>query len=379
MTPVAAVAGPPGLGAEIRELLAEARGELGLPEASSREYADLEAVTRAALAFLRNPAHTGATRERVLDLGTRAQDLLHALHEQRRAYRDALLSEVQQGLQRLAPISSSAELLDRVCAEAKRSCGLERILLSRVHGGAWRPWMIDFGDDRGVEQQMIAAMRDSAIDLDDSPIEREILARRRPAIVGRVKPGRSYASILGISRSASYVVVPVAPAGRVVGLIHADHGADGPRVDIVDRDVLWVFAEGFGRIYERTELQERLRAQLDTLHEAFEVLETTIAAVGTTEIGLGKRASATTPHSVDDVPPAAPRSNSAIDDLLTKREREVLEQMMRGLNNASIAERLVIGEGTVKSHVKHILRKLGAINRTEAISRYLAGHARSRD
>jgi LuxR family transcriptional regulator, regulator of acetate metabolism len=378
MTPVATVAGPPGLGAEIRELLADSREELGLPEASSREYADLEAVTRAALTVLRNPSRTGADRERALDLGTRAQDLLHVLHEQRREYRDALLSEVQQGLQRLAPITSSAELLDRVCAEAKRSCGLERILLSRVHGGAWRPWMIDFSDDRGVEQQMIAAMRDSAIDLDDSPIEREILAGRRPAIVGRVKPGHSYASILGISRSASYVVVPVAPAGRVVGLLHADHGADGPRVDIVDRDVLWVFAEGFGRIYERTELQERLRAQLDCVHDAFEVLETTIAAVGTTEIGLGDSAAAARAYAGDDVPPSAPLPNSTIDELLTKREREVLEQMMLGLNNAAIAERLVIGEGTVKSHVKHILRKLGAVNRTEAISRYLDGGAGGR-
>jgi DNA-binding CsgD family transcriptional regulator len=213
-----------------------------------------------------------------------------------------------------------------------------------------------------VYQQMIDAMRDSAIDLDDSPIEREILAKRRPAIVGRVKPGHSYASILGISRSASYVVVPVAPAGRVVGLLHGDHGADGPRVDIVDRDVLWVFAEGFGRIYERTELQERLRAQLNTVHEAFEVLETTIAAVGTT----------TDIAPADEVPSSEMPSNASVDELLTKREREVLEQMMLGLNNAAIAERLVIGEGTVKSHVKHILRKLGAVNRTEAISLYLA-------
>jgi DNA-binding CsgD family transcriptional regulator len=372
VTSVDAVAAAPGLGAEIRQLLADAREELGLPEPSSREQADLEAVTRAALAVMRAPARTGRDGERALDLGARAQDLLHALHEHRREYRDVLLSQVQQGLQRLGPISSSAELLDRVCAEAKRSCGLGRVMLSRVEGGAWRPWMIDFSDDRSVEQEMIDAMRDSAIDLDDSPIERAILARRRPAIVGRVKPGHSYANILGISRSASYVVVPVAPAGRVVGLLHADHGVDGPRVDIVDRDVLWVFAEGFGRIYERTELHERVRAQLDCVHEAFEVLETTIAAVGTTEIGLGDPVADAAACLADDGPASAPPANLELDELLTTREREVLAQMVRGLNNAAIAERLVIGEGTVKSHVKHILRKLGAVNRTEAISRYLS-------
>ena len=44
--------------------------------------------------------------------------------------------------------------------------------------------------------------------------------------------------------------------------------------------------------------------------------------------------------------------------------------MVRGLSNAAIAERLVIKVGTVKSHVKHILRKLGAVNRAAAISKY---------
>jgi DNA-binding NarL/FixJ family response regulator len=63
-----------------------------------------------------------------------------------------------------------------------------------------------------------------------------------------------------------------------------------------------------------------------------------------------------------------------IDELLTEREREVLLLMVRGLSNRAIAEQLVIKEGTPKSHVKHILRKVGAVNRTEAISRYLGRH-----
>jgi DNA-binding CsgD family transcriptional regulator len=64
-----------------------------------------------------------------------------------------------------------------------------------------------------------------------------------------------------------------------------------------------------------------------------------------------------------------------IDELLTAREAEVLAMMVRGASNAAIAERLIIKEGTVKSHVKHILRKLDAVNRAEAISRYM-GRAR---
>lgn len=52
--------------------------------------------------------------------------------------------------------------------------------------------------------------------------------------------------------------------------------------------------------------------------------------------------------------------------------------MGAGHTNARIARRLVISEGTVKSHVKHILRKLGAANRAEAVARWLRGdHARA--
>ena len=43
----------------------------------------------------------------------------------------------------------------------------------------------------------------------------------------------------------------------------------------------------------------------------------------------------------------------------------------RGASNVVIAERLAIKGGTVKSHVKHILRKLDAVNRAEAIARYM--------
>jgi DNA-binding NarL/FixJ family response regulator len=63
---------------------------------------------------------------------------------------------------------------------------------------------------------------------------------------------------------------------------------------------------------------------------------------------------------------------------LTRREVEVLRLMAAGDTNGRIARRLVISEGTVKSHVKHILRKLGAANRAEAVSRWL-GMDRARE
>jgi len=52
---------------------------------------------------------------------------------------------------------------------------------------------------------------------------------------------------------------------------------------------------------------------------------------------------------------------------LTAREREVLELIATGLTNDEIAARLVLGAGTIKTHVNHIFLKLGIRNRAEAV------------
>lgn len=53
---------------------------------------------------------------------------------------------------------------------------------------------------------------------------------------------------------------------------------------------------------------------------------------------------------------------------LTERERVVLALMVEGLNNTQIAKRLVVSPSTIKSHVSHILSKLGASSRSEAVA-----------
>lgn len=66
-------------------------------------------------------------------------------------------------------------------------------------------------------------------------------------------------------------------------------------------------------------------------------------------------------------------TRSPTEDVLTARELDVLAAIAEGATNREISERLVVAETTVQSHVKHILRKLGARNRTEAATRYVLG------
>lgn len=57
---------------------------------------------------------------------------------------------------------------------------------------------------------------------------------------------------------------------------------------------------------------------------------------------------------------------------LTRQERQVVEQVVRGRSNRQIAKTLVVTEHTVESHLKHVYEKLTVHSRSQLLARYFA-------
>jgi DNA-binding CsgD family transcriptional regulator len=281
------------------------------------------------------------------------------------------LGDASAAVRRLGAMATSAQLVDQACAQLVHRCGFGRAVLSRVDSQAWRPWMAYF-TGAAADSSWFAEWVDRPIPLDDLVLETQVFTEHLPAAVPDTCDPRVYRPIIvDAGRSMSYVVAPVVLADEVVGFFHADHAPGQRRSGPVDRNVLWTFAQGFSLAYERLVLAERLRAQRERLH----------AALGSAEALMATRCPAldlawvpgedgrlrTEEEHIDEHAVASGRP----DEELTDREGEVLRLLAVGATNAQIADQLVVSESTVKTHVRHILRKLRAVNRAQAISRYL--------
>jgi DNA-binding NarL/FixJ family response regulator len=95
-----------------------------------------------------------------------------------------------------------------------------------------------------------------------------------------------------------------------------------------------------------------------------------VAAVRAVAAGDAVLSATVTRQLLDQVARRLPAAVSQLPDAivaLTEREQEVLRMLAAGLSNAEIAAALVVSEATVKSHVSHLLGKLGLRDRVQAV------------
>jgi LuxR family transcriptional regulator, regulator of acetate metabolism len=270
------------------------------------------------------------------------------------------LERTREAVRRLGEVGSPHGILSRAPEELGAASQFDRVLISEVGDRSLRASAIWSRHDQAESEAALAALRREPVALEYPLIEEEVAARPRVEVVdvarSRARAAPGFTAVLGWS---SYVVAPLAVHGKTVGLLHADAGAGagGRALDALDAEVAGSFAEGLSSVFERAVLRETLRLHRHELQSAVQ--------------WMSGRLGQLTAEAADSVAAPAPDAGTALAETLTARELEVMRLLARGHTNAAIANELVVREGTVKYHVKNILRKLGATSRADAVSRFV--------
>ena len=344
------------------------------PSAEAALTAASQRVAQALWENRQDAPHAGGSVD-AIDLLLELKEIQGRLREASLAQRIAAFASVHDALGRLHRITSVSELIDRVPEEVCR-LGFDRAMISRVHGSMWLPEAVHVEGDPGWAQEILRAGREEPQLLNHMILETEMIRRRGPLLVLNAQADpRVHPALAAATLTRSYVAAPIMPERHVIGFLHADCYMRRRHVDEFSRDVLWMFAQDVGYAFQRTVLSARLHTlratvrrltcDITTVTDELVDAEVEVARIDREDLAMARSSAAT---FVADQSPA--------DSALTRRELDVLQLMATGETNAGIAGRLVISVGTVKSHVKHILRKLGAANRAEAVCLYLRMEAR---
>jgi DNA-binding CsgD family transcriptional regulator len=265
---------------------------------------------------------------------------------------------------------------DRVDVVRSLTAGIRRMKKAGSLQGLGRQATTELCDVLGFDSALLSFVEDDGFVVEESdhglggptvirrrdcPAERACIRVRDTTRTNEDMPASpGYQELLG---SENYLVAPIIAKSRVVALIHVGRRSEGG-VTADDVDVLDAFASAYSLLHERMLNTERVQQQRTSIARA--------AARLTEE--ADRIAAAAISFDVEDetrIEPPTVAADSALAATLSHRERQVFERLVLGASNAEIADELVITIETVKTHVKRILRKIGAINRSEAIALYL--------
>jgi len=268
-----------------------------------------------------------------------------------RDHRGNVVRSLTEGIRRMKKAGSLQGLGRQACTELCDALGFDRAFLSFVEDDGF----VVEESDHGLGGPTVIRRRGCAAE--------RLCIRLRDTIRTNeddVPAAPGYRELLG---SEQYLVAPVVAESRVVALLHVSRCSEGG-VSCRDIDVLDTFASAYSLLHERMLNTERVQQQRTSIARAAARLTEEADRIAAAAISLDIECG----HRVEP-PTIAP--DSALAAALSDRERQVFERLVLGASNAEIADELVITVETVKTHVKRILRKIGAINRSEAIALYM--------
>ena len=345
--------------AELQELLGSEPNLIRLADGEP----DLTVIRAFAARKLRegvaSPEHTLRLAELVTRLDAASRDDI--------ARRLRVHSAQFEALQRVvrALDTGSDRIAEVVTQELCTSLGYGKAMFSVVRGSTWSPVALAVNPElAGDFHELATAIDGREISLRDAPREAELVRRRRPYAVDGVDTYRhTYRPLIDLSRPAGYLAVPIVVDARAVAMIHVDRQSDS--LSDTDVHIVGVLAGACATTRERADLRrqiytrnEHVDAEIQRLTQALRHLEQplTMPELATCDLPRsGVQSGEDTSQA-----PVVPRAHT-----LTAREREVLTLMATGATNAAISRRLCISDGTVKSHVQRIFKKLGVSTRAE--------------
>ena len=283
------------------------------------------------------------------------------------ALRLAAYERVREAVESLTHLGPASEIVDRCPAAAALAADLDRVVLSRIDDGALVVERLHGGAGRG--ERLAEPLRHPALRLAYPLLECELLRRRQARLVADIdhsQPAR-YA-FLATMGWREYVAVPILVEGAAVGFLHGDRATGRRPLAQVDADALEHFAVQFAVVFERAVLRRRLRDQRREIRRISSWAEARTGELSDRAIALSSDQTEQPDHRG-----SAPAllAEDGIATHLTTREIDVLRLMADGKTNGEIARALFVSQGTVKFHVKNILRKMQASNRADASARYL--------
>lgn len=173
-------------------------------------------------------------------------------------------------------------------------------------------------------------------------------------IIGEAGDGREALSVIEQTHPDVVLLDVNMPVMGGVEMVEAIQKDDIPRILMLtiskhDEDLFGAIAAGADGYLLKDAEPDELRRAINLVSEGKSVLSPEVTSRVLKAVG-----------SSHGIPP---------DIALSKRELDVLKCLARGMTSAQIASELFISENTVKTHVRHILEKLEASNRAEAVSR----------
>jgi DNA-binding CsgD family transcriptional regulator/GAF domain-containing protein len=276
------------------------------------------------------------------------------------------LSEIRNALGDLRGLSPR-EMIYAAPVVLSREFGFARTMISTVRGSAWIPLHVCIEDERAhpYSRPFLEYVAGARIELADVPSETELIRKRCGVIVPSPRDDhRTFNEIVEVSGCLGYIAAPITVRGRAIGMLHADRPEPDGMVTMDHLDQLEAFAECLAVAFENAVLEEKAaqqRVEVDTLCANVDEL-----LRGSARSALCSLSGATPGQRHD----AYYRRDQPAVPLLTAREREIMSYVATGATNSQIARCLVISEGTVKSHLKHIAKKLNTSSRAAAVAVY---------